>query len=272
MQKLMVARIVTHTSERVEVVGTSLPLDLACFRTVLRNGILRNARHPLCSLCGRTRSSSLGNHELSWPCKDFRAGSREANIESHSGHGGIGRNPGYSPVCVHGWNSSLGDQHSASHSRTRRNCSSIVHSHRLRHLGRERVQVARLGARCESRERVYLCVCAHQDTRTHTTSNDIYRRFKLRCPHQGTRRRFKSRRRPPICDGEHYSDPSTQRFVLYQALIVALVQRGSSSQGGKIDAMSALFNISFSTAILIIFVILTFSVFSRLAPLEEGFC
>jgi hypothetical protein len=33
-------------------------------------------------------------------------------------------------------------------------------------LGRERVQVARLGARCESRERVYLCVRAPRDPTT----------------------------------------------------------------------------------------------------------
>jgi len=53
-------------------------------------------------------------------------------------------------------------------------------------------------------------------------------------------------------------------FLTWLAIFATLVQRGSSSQGGEIDALSALFNISFSTAILIIFVILTFWVFSRL--------
>jgi hypothetical protein len=48
------------------------------------------------------------------------------------------------------------------------------------------------------------------------------------------------------------------------AIFATLVQRGSTSQRGEIDALSALFNISFSTAILIIFVVLTVWVFSRI--------
>jgi len=48
------------------------------------------------------------------------------------------------------------------------------------------------------------------------------------------------------------------------AIFATLVQRGSASQRREIDALSALFNISFSTAILIIFVILAIWVFSRI--------
>jgi hypothetical protein len=53
-------------------------------------------------------------------------------------------------------------------------------------------------------------------------------------------------------------------FLTWLAIFATLVQRGSSTQGGEINALSALFNISFSTTILIIFVILTFWIFSRL--------
>ena len=53
-------------------------------------------------------------------------------------------------------------------------------------------------------------------------------------------------------------------FLTWMAIFATLVQRGSISQQGEINALSALFNISFSTAILIIFVILTIWVFSKL--------
>jgi Na+/phosphate symporter len=53
-------------------------------------------------------------------------------------------------------------------------------------------------------------------------------------------------------------------LLTWLAIFATLVQRGSSTQQGEINALSALFNISFSTAILIIFVILTFWIFSRL--------
>ena len=53
-------------------------------------------------------------------------------------------------------------------------------------------------------------------------------------------------------------------FLTWMAIFATLVQRGSTSQRGEIDALSALFNISFSTAILILFVILTIWVFSRI--------
>jgi predicted membrane protein len=53
-------------------------------------------------------------------------------------------------------------------------------------------------------------------------------------------------------------------FLTWMAIFFTLVQRGSSSQRGEIDALQALFNISFSTAILIIFVVLTLWIFGRL--------
>jgi hypothetical protein len=51
----------------------------------------------------------------------------------------------------------MGDQPSASSCCTRHNRSGIVHSHRLRHVGREGVQAAKLGAHCRM-ERVSLRV------------------------------------------------------------------------------------------------------------------
>jgi hypothetical protein len=53
-------------------------------------------------------------------------------------------------------------------------------------------------------------------------------------------------------------------FLTWMAIFATLVQRGSSTQQGEINALSALFNISFSTAILIIFVVLTVMIFGRL--------
>jgi hypothetical protein len=53
-------------------------------------------------------------------------------------------------------------------------------------------------------------------------------------------------------------------FLTWMATFATLVQRGLSTQQGEINALSALFNISFSTAILIIFVVLTVWIFSRL--------
>jgi len=54
-------------------------------------------------------------------------------------------------------------------------------------------------------------------------------------------------------------------FLTWMAIFVTLVQRGSSTQRGEIDALSALFNISLSTAILVVFVVLTVWVFAKLA-------
>jgi len=53
-------------------------------------------------------------------------------------------------------------------------------------------------------------------------------------------------------------------FLTWMAIFATLVQRGSSTQQGEINALSALFNISFSTAILIIFVVLTLWIFGKL--------
>ena len=53
-------------------------------------------------------------------------------------------------------------------------------------------------------------------------------------------------------------------FLTWLAIFSTLVQRGASSEHGEIDALSALFKISFSTAMLIIFVILTIWVFSKI--------
>jgi Na+/phosphate symporter len=53
-------------------------------------------------------------------------------------------------------------------------------------------------------------------------------------------------------------------FLTWMAIFATLVQRGSSTQQGEISALSALFNISFSTAILIIFIVLTVWIFGRL--------
>jgi hypothetical protein len=54
-------------------------------------------------------------------------------------------------------------------------------------------------------------------------------------------------------------------ILTWLAIFSTLVQRGSSTQGGEIDALSALFNISLSTAILVVFVVLTVWVFTKLA-------
>ena len=51
-------------------------------------------------------------------------------------------------------------------------------------------------------------------------------------------------------------------ILTWLAIFATLVQRGSSS--GEIDALSALFNISLSTAILIIFIVLTLWIFGKL--------
>jgi hypothetical protein len=53
-------------------------------------------------------------------------------------------------------------------------------------------------------------------------------------------------------------------FLVWLAIFLTLAQRGSSSTRAEIDALSALFSISISTAILLVFVVLTLWVFSRL--------
>jgi hypothetical protein len=53
-------------------------------------------------------------------------------------------------------------------------------------------------------------------------------------------------------------------FLVWLAIFLTLAQRGSSSTRAEIDALSALFSISISTAILLVFVVLTLWVFSRI--------
>jgi hypothetical protein len=53
-------------------------------------------------------------------------------------------------------------------------------------------------------------------------------------------------------------------FLVWLAIFLTLAQRGSSSTGAEIGALQALFSISISTAILLVFVVLTLLVFSRL--------
>ena len=53
-------------------------------------------------------------------------------------------------------------------------------------------------------------------------------------------------------------------FLVWLAIFLTLAQRGSSSTRAEIDALSALFSISISTAILLVFVVLTLWLFSRI--------
>jgi hypothetical protein len=79
----------TRFCESVEVMGASLPSDLACLRTVPCDGILGNLWRPLSSLRDRARSSCLGYHELSWSEGNVCAGPSEANIKNHPRHGSV---------------------------------------------------------------------------------------------------------------------------------------------------------------------------------------
>jgi len=58
-------------------------------------------------------------------------------------------------------------------------------------------------------------------------------------------------------------------LLTWFAIFTTLIMKGSSSQLGETDVLSALFNISFSTVILIIFVILTLLIFSKLMGREK---
>jgi len=53
-------------------------------------------------------------------------------------------------------------------------------------------------------------------------------------------------------------------FLTWLAIFTTLVMRGSSSDSGEISILTSLFNISFSFVLLVIFVILSFWIFSRL--------
>ena len=58
-------------------------------------------------------------------------------------------------------------------------------------------------------------------------------------------------------------------LLTWFAIFTTLVMKGSSSQLGETDVLSALFNISFSTVILIVFVALTLLIFSKLMGREK---
>jgi hypothetical protein len=53
-------------------------------------------------------------------------------------------------------------------------------------------------------------------------------------------------------------------FLVWAAVFLTLIHRGSTTQNVQIDQISALFDISFSTIVLIIFVILTLLIFGKL--------
>jgi hypothetical protein len=53
-------------------------------------------------------------------------------------------------------------------------------------------------------------------------------------------------------------------FLVWVAVFLTLISRGSSSQQVQIDQISSALNVSFSTIILIIFVILTLLVFGKM--------
>ena len=53
-------------------------------------------------------------------------------------------------------------------------------------------------------------------------------------------------------------------FLIWVAFFLTLIQRGSTTQQVQIDQISAALNISFSTIVLIIFIILTLLIFGKL--------
>jgi len=53
-------------------------------------------------------------------------------------------------------------------------------------------------------------------------------------------------------------------FLVWVAVFLTLIHRGSTTQQVQIDQISAVLNISFSTIVLIIFVILTLVIFGKL--------
>jgi hypothetical protein len=53
-------------------------------------------------------------------------------------------------------------------------------------------------------------------------------------------------------------------FLVWVAVFLTLISRGSSSQQVQIDQISSALNVSFSTIILIVFVILTLLVFGKM--------
>jgi hypothetical protein len=53
-------------------------------------------------------------------------------------------------------------------------------------------------------------------------------------------------------------------FLVWVAIFLTLIERGSSTQQVQVDQVSGLFNISLSTIVIIIFVIVTLLLFSKL--------
>jgi hypothetical protein len=53
-------------------------------------------------------------------------------------------------------------------------------------------------------------------------------------------------------------------FLVWIAIFLTLIERGSSSEQVQVGQVSGLFNISFSTIVLIIFVIVTLLIFGKM--------
>jgi len=59
-------------------------------------------------------------------------------------------------------------------------------------------------------------------------------------------------------------------FLVWLTIFLTLIHKGSSSQRIEIDAFSAIFNVTFSTVVLIIFIILTLLIFGGLLGRRRG--
>ena len=59
-------------------------------------------------------------------------------------------------------------------------------------------------------------------------------------------------------------------FLIWLAIFLTLIHKGSSSLNVQIDAFSAVFNMSFSIILLIIFIILTLLIFGGLLGRRRG--
>jgi hypothetical protein len=59
-------------------------------------------------------------------------------------------------------------------------------------------------------------------------------------------------------------------FLVWSAVFLTLIHRGSTTQNVQIDQISAIFDVSFSTIVLIIFVILTLVIFGKLMGGKKG--
>jgi len=59
-------------------------------------------------------------------------------------------------------------------------------------------------------------------------------------------------------------------FLIWMAIFLTLIHKGSSSLDVQIDAFSAVFNMSFSIILLIVFIILTLLIFGGLLGRRRG--